>query len=118
MPARRRLFADIAPLRDSPDFRRLYVGQLVSFLGSQLAIVAVPYQVFRLTHSSFQVGLVSLAQLGPLLVGSLVGGAVADTVDRRRLLMVMQVAQALTSVGLAVNAATAGALWPIYGLTA
>jgi MFS family permease len=66
---------------------------LISFLGTQLAIVAVPYQVFRLTHSSLQVGLVSLAQLGPLLVGSLVGGAVADTVDRRRLLMVMQVAQ-------------------------
>lgn len=66
---------------------------MISFLGTQLAIVAVPYQVFRLTHSSLQVGLVSLAQLGPLLVGSLVGGAVADTVDRRRLLMVMQVAQ-------------------------
>src|SRR5579872_1541283 len=85
MPApRRRLLADIAPLRDSADFRRLYVGQLVSFLGSQLAVVAVPYQVFLLTRSSFQVGLVSLAQLGPLLVGSLVGGAVADRMDRRR----------------------------------
>src|SRR2546430_13281474 len=74
MAARRRVFADVAPLRESPDFRRLYVGQLISFLGSQLAIVAVPYQVFRLTHSSFQVGLVSPAQLGPLLVGSLIGG--------------------------------------------
>src|SRR5205807_9020983 len=63
MADRRRLFADIAPLRDSADFRRLYVGQLVSFLGSQLTVVAVPYQVFLLTRSSFQVGLVSLAQL-------------------------------------------------------
>jgi MFS family permease len=113
-----RFFADVTPLRESPDFRRLYAGQLVSFLGSQLAMVAVPYQVYRLTHSSLQVGLVSLVQLGPLLVGSLVGGAVADTVDRRRLLMTMQVAQAVTSAGLALNAATAGALWPIYGLTA
>src|SRR2546425_2445624 len=119
MPARRRLFADIAPLRDSPDFRRLYVGQLVSFLGSQLAIVAVPYQVFRLTRSSFQVGLVSLAQLGPLLVGSLVGGAVADRMDRRRLIMAMQVAQAATSAGLALNALHGlGSLWPIYVATA
>jgi len=120
MPApRRRLLADIAPLRDSADFRRLYVGQLVSFLGSQLAVVAVPYQVFLLTRSSFQVGLVSLAQLGPLLVGSLVGGAVADRMDRRRLLMVMQVAQALTSAALALNALHGlGALWPIYVSTA
>ena len=118
MAARRRLFADIAPLRDSADFRRLYVGQLLSFLGSQLTIVAVPYQVFRLTRSSFQVGLVSLAQLGPLLAGSLVGGAVADRMDRRRLIMVMQVAQALTSAGLALNAVHGlGLLWPIYAST-
>jgi MFS family permease len=118
MPVRR-LFADIAPLRDSPDFRRLYVGQLISFVGSQLALVAVPYQVFQLTRSSFQVGLVSLAQLGPLLAGSLVGGAVADRMDRRRLIMGMQVAQAATSAALAFNAAGGlGALWPIYLATA
>jgi ENTS family enterobactin (siderophore) exporter len=92
MRARRRVFADIAPLRASADFRRLYVGQLVSFLGSQLAVVAVPYQVFRLTGSSFQVGLVSLAQLGPLLIGTLVGGDVADRMDRRRLILAMQIA--------------------------
>src|SRR6266550_6417032 len=110
-----RLLADITPLRESADFRRLCVGQLISFLGSQLAIVAVPYQVFRLTHSSFQVGLVSLAQLGPLLVGSLIGGDVADRMDRRRLIMAMQVAQAATSVALALNARHGlGALWPIY----
>ncbi|HVW35261.1 MAG TPA: MFS transporter [Acidimicrobiia bacterium] len=118
MPARRRLFADITPLRESGDFRRLYAGQLVSFLGSQLAIVAVPFQVFDLTHSSFQVGLVSLAQLGPLLVGSLVGGAVADQMDRRRLILVMQVAQAATSVALALNVLHGdGTLWPIYVFT-
>src|SRR5256714_3966952 len=115
MAARRRVFADVAPLRESPAFRRLYVGQLISFLGSQLAIVAVPYQVFRLTHSSFQVGLVSLAQLGPLLVGSLIGGDGADRMDRRRLIMAMQVAQAATSITLALNALHGlGALWPIY----
>jgi MFS family permease len=115
MPSRRRVFADVTPLRESPDFRRLYVGQLVSFLGSQLAIVAVPYQVFQLTHSSLDVGLVSLAQLVPLLVGSLVGGDIADRMDRRRLILAMQVAQAGTSVALALNALHGpGALWPIY----
>lgn len=119
MPGRRpRLLADLSPLRESPDFRRLYLGQLVSFLGTQLTVVAVPYQVFLLTGSSLQVGLVSLAQFMPLLVGSLAGGAMADSMDRRRLLMVMQVLQAATSVGLALNAGRGEpALWPIYGLT-
>jgi MFS family permease len=116
---RARLLADLSPLRDSADFRRLYVGQLVSFVGSQLTVVAVPYQVFLLTGSSLQVGLVSLAQFVPLLVGSLAGGAMADSMDRRRLLMVMQVLQALTSVGLAVNAGRSEpVLWPIYAFSA
>lgn len=117
--ARRRLFADITPLRESPDFRRLYVGQLISFVGTQLTVVAVPYQVFQLTDSSLQVGLVSLAQLGPLIIGSLIGGAAADSIDRRRLLLWMQVVMAITSVGLALNAMLdAPMLWPIYVLTA
>ena len=74
--ARRRVLVDITPLRRSWGFRALFAGQLVSFLGSQLTVVAVAYQVFRLTHSSFAVGMVSLAQFGPLLIGSLLGGAV------------------------------------------
>lgn len=114
-----RLLADVTPLRESPDFRRLYSGQAVSFLGTQLTVVAVPFQVFGLTGSSLQVGLVSLAQFGPLLVGSLVGGAVADRVDRRRLLLVMQVLQAVTVAGLAVNAGRGRpSLAAIYVLTA
>src|SRR5439155_24020163 len=113
-----KLLADITPLRESRDFRLLYGGQLVSFLGTQLTVVAVPVQVFRLTHSSLQVGLVSLAQLGPLIVGSLLGGSIADAYDRRRLLIIMQVLLALTSVGLAVNAMTGhAALWPLYVMT-
>lgn len=115
----RRLLADITPLRESPDFRRLYVGQLISFIGTQLTLVAVPYQVFHLTHSSLQVGLVSLAELGPLILGSLVGGAVADSTDRRRLLLRMQVLMACTSAGLAFNASLdRPAVWPIYILSA
>lgn len=119
MARRRGVFADITPLRESPDFRRLYVGQLISFVGTQLTVVAVPYQVFQLTDSSLQVGLVSLAQLGPLIVGSLIGGAAADSIDRRRLLLWMQVVMAITSVGLALNAMLDDPLlWPIYVLTA
>lgn len=114
---RQRLLADVTPLRESPDFRRLYTGQLVSFVGTQLTMVAVPYQVFQLTHSSLQVGLVSLAEVVPLVLGSLVGGAAADSIDRRRLLLRMQVLMALTSAGLAVNAMQSQpAVWPIYVL--
>lgn len=116
--AARRLFADITPLRVSPDFRRLWVGQLISFVGTQLTVVAVPYQVFLLTHSSLQVGLVSLTALVPLIAGSLFGGAVADSTDRRRILLLMEVLTALTSAGLAVNATAARPqLWAIYMLT-
>ncbi|MDQ1396224.1 MAG: hypothetical protein QOG64_1483 [Acidimicrobiaceae bacterium] len=113
-----RLLADITPLRKSHDFRLLYAGQMVSFLGSQLTVVAVPVQVFQLTHSSLQVGLASLAQLGPLIIGSLAGGSIADAYDRRKLLLVMQVLLAATSVGLALNAMTRHpAIWPLFVIT-
>ena len=85
--ADRRIFVDLSPLRRFPSFRRLWLGQLVSGLGSMLTSVAVPYQVYRLTRSSLAVGLVSLVQLGPLLVGSLLGGSVADAFDRRKVLL-------------------------------
>jgi hypothetical protein len=76
--ARRRLFIDLTPLRRSRDFRWLIGGELVSVLGTQLTTVAVPYQVYRITHSSLDVGLVSLFQLFPLIAGSLLGGSVVD----------------------------------------
>ena len=109
----RRFLADTRPLR-IPDFRRIYIGQGISLLGSQLTIVAVPYQVYVLTESSAAVGLVSLIQLVPLLAGSLIGGAVADALDRRRVILISQLALAVTSVGLALNAALPEPLlWPI-----
>ncbi len=117
--ARPRLLIDTTPLRESRDFRILFGGQIVSFFGSQLTVVAVPFQVYQLTRSSLQVGLVSLAQLVPLIVGSLVGGAMADSIDRRRLLLWMQVVLGITTVGLAVNASLdRPALWPLYALPA
>jgi MFS family permease len=117
--ARTRILADVTPLRESAGFRALFTGQIVSFLGSQLTVVAVAYQVFLLTGSSFAVGLVSLVQLPPLLLGSLVGGAVVDSMDRRRLLIVMQVLLGLCSVALALNAMLDDPLvWPLYVVTA
>jgi MFS family permease len=98
-----RILVDVAPLRESRDFRLLFVGQLVSTLGNQLTVVAIPYQVYAETHSSLQVGAVSLAQFFPLIVGALIGGSVGDAVDRRTLLIVTSAALALTSGGLALN---------------
>jgi MFS family permease len=112
-----RLLVDLAPLRHSRDFRLIFSGQLVSTMGSQLTAVAVPYQVYEITHSSLDVGLVSLAQLIPLLVFSLIGGSIADAHDRRRVLMVAECLLGVTSVGLAINGGLhRPALWPLYVL--
>src|SRR5439155_643500 len=83
--------------------------------GTALAAVAV----YRLLGSSFAVGMVSLAQLGPLLVGSLLGGSIADAFDRRKVLLGSQLALAGCSAGLALNA-TGGhpALWPLFAFPA
>ncbi|MEY2474894.1 MAG: hypothetical protein QOG87_209 [Actinomycetota bacterium] len=117
--ARRRVLADITPLRNNAGFRALFAGQLVSFVGNQVTVVAVAYQVFLLTGSSLAVGLVSLVQLPPLLLGSLVGGAVVDSTDRRRLLLITQVLLGLCSVGLALNAMLDNPhVWPLFVFTA
>jgi hypothetical protein len=73
-----RILVDITPLRESRDFRLLFIGQLISTLGTQLTVVAIPYQVYKLTGSSLQVGAISLAQLIPLVIGS------GRRADRRR----------------------------------
>jgi MFS family permease len=111
----RRVLVDVTPLRELPDYRRLFSATLISTLGSQLTVVAIPFQVYRETHSSFQVGAVSLAGLVPLITGSLVGGSVGDAVDRRSILLMTGLGLTLTSSALAVNAATAHpAVWLIY----
>lgn len=114
-----RLLVDITPLRESRDYRLLYAGQAVSYLGTQMTAVAAPIQVYDLTGSSFAVGMLGLAQLLPLIVGSFIGGALADAHDRRRLLAIAQVLLGVTSAGLVVNALLPSPqLWLIYVLTA
>ncbi len=117
--ARTGLLVDIAPLRRYPRFRRLWLGYLVSTLGNQITVVGVAFEVFRLTHSSLDVGLVSLTQLGPLLAGSMFGGSIADAVDRRKLLLATQASLALCSAGLAVDAMLHHPLvWPLFVISA
>ena len=118
-PPRPRLLADLTPLRTSRDFRVLFAGNSISYLGRQLTVVAIPFQVFTITHSSLAVGMVGLVTVVPLVTLSLAGGAIADAMDRRKLLLVTQLLSASTSAGLAINAGLASPrLWPIYVLAA
>ncbi|GAB4099429.1 MFS transporter [Sinomonas halotolerans] len=79
----RRFLADTTPLTESRDFRRLWTGQLLSILGSQLTVTAVSLQVYDLTQSSFHVGLLGFVALVPFVAAGLYGGAIADAHDRR-----------------------------------
>jgi MFS family permease len=95
---------DVRPLRRHRDYRLLFVGQGVSFFGSMVTYVAIPYQAYDLSGSSLVVGLISLAELGPLLVTAFVGGALADAFDRRRLVQIAELSLALCAGVLALNA--------------
>jgi len=110
----RHVLLDLTPLRRSRDYRALIAGLGISVLGNQLTTVAVPFQVYAITRSSLVVGLVSLAQLFPLIFGSLLGGSLVDAVDRRKLLIVVELIGAAASAGLAVNADVGPALWPLF----
>ena len=100
----RALRMDVTPLRESRDFRLLFAAGTVFYLGGMVSYVAVPFQIYQLTGSNFAVGAIGLAELVPLVVFGLYGGALADHVDRRRLLIGTGVAQALFTAVLAVNA--------------
>ncbi len=115
----RRMRLDTSPLRESRHFRNLWLGQAVSAFGNAVTSVAMPYQVYVLTGSTLWVGLLALAALVPLLVVPLVGGAVADTVDRRKLALLGTVGLAVVSASLLANAAAPHpAVWPIFVLEA
>jgi predicted MFS family arabinose efflux permease len=114
-----RAVVDISPLCRHAGFRRLWTGQLIASLGSQLTVVAVGYQTYRLTGSTAMVGLVSLGQLVPLLAGSLLGGPLVDAWDRRRVMMATQLLLATGVTGLAVNSMLGHPLlWPLFACTA
>jgi MFS family permease len=95
---------DLTPLRRHRDYRWLYAAQSVSFLGSMVTYVALPYQMWALTRSSLAVGMLGLVELLPLLVTAFVGGALADTVDRRKMVLWTEVGLALGCGLLAADA--------------
>jgi MFS family permease len=116
-PARRRLVADLRPLRDYPAFRRLWVGSAVSGLGSQLTTFALILQVYDLTRSSAAVGAISLVAVVPTLVVGLLGGSFADAADRRILVLITGSCLTAVSATLVVQAYLApNHLWLLYVL--
>jgi MFS family permease len=115
----RRLFVDISPLRQSPAFRRLWVGSSLSGIGSQMTTFAVALQVYRLTHSSAAVGATALAAGLPAICLGLFSGALVDAVDRRRLVLRTTTLLAAVSAVFAWQAfAGFGRVWLLYLLVA
>jgi MFS family permease len=96
--------SDVTPLRESVAFRRLFAGQTVSQIGTQVTRVAVPLQVYAITRSSLDVGLIGVAGFFPLVVFGLYGGSIADAVDRRKLVLLTSTGTMLVSVVLLVQA--------------
>ena len=114
-----RLLTDITPLREHPAYRRLWLGTMLSQTGSAMTTFAISLQVFDLTRSTTAVGGVGVATLLPMLAITMPGGTLADRVDRRRLVLVVAVAQAALSAALFALAAFGGAsLWALYALVA
>jgi len=98
------LLLDLAPLRTSATFRRLWIGRTISMVGGQLTVVAVMYQVWELTRSPLWSGSVAIVQAVPMIVVGLWGGALVDRADRRRILLVTVTGQLVCSAVLAAQA--------------
>jgi MFS family permease len=106
---------DIGLLRRRRDFGLLVLGQTVSEAGSMATFVAVPFQVYGLTGSSLAVGLLGVAEFAPIIVLALVGGALADAFDRRRLVQIAEVGAGMVAGALLVNATLAHPhVWVLY----
>lgn len=111
----RRLFADVRPLKESPEFRRLWIGMALSSLGSQMSVVAMLIQVYAMTNDTLAVGGLALCRVVPAVAFALLGGSVGDAVDRRRLVLLATCTQALLSTVLVVQALAGwDRLWPLY----
>ncbi len=94
---------DITPLRVSRDYRLLFFGQLISFFGSMMTFIVVPWQMYQLTESSAMVGFLYLAEFVPMFFFAFVGGAVADFFDKRKLLRLTEIGQTLVTAILLIN---------------
>lgn len=99
-----RMLIDFSLFRRNPNFTLLFIGQFASFMGTMITSVALPFQIYTITHSTLMVGLLSLVQLLPLLFTALIGGVFADRYHRRYLLLIAESILMLGSLMLAWNA--------------
>lgn len=97
------MFIKLSLLKTNRNYRNLYLAQFISYIGSMMTYVAIPYQIYELTKSSFWVGLLGSVQLVPLLVFGLMGGAIADSMNRKKIIITAEVFLALASLGLFFN---------------
>jgi MFS family permease len=97
------MLLDISPLKASRDYRLLFFGQLVSFFGSMMTFIVVPWQMFQLTQSSAMVGYIALAEFVPMFTLAFVGGALADYVDKRKMLRTTEIGQTFVTLILLLN---------------
>ena len=97
------MFIDVSPLKKYRDFRLLFIGQLISYLGTMVSYMAVPYQVYELTKSTAMVGALGVVQLGPVIIFGLLGGTYADRINRRKLLLTSEFVMALVVFLLLAN---------------
>jgi len=98
------MLIDLSPLKASRDYRLLFFGQLVSFFGSMMTFIVVPWQMYQLTQSSAMVGYISLAEFVPMFCLAFLGGALADYIDKRKLLRITEIGQTCLTAVLVVNA--------------
>jgi MFS family permease len=113
----RGIFVDVSAIREERDFRLLWTGQVVSEFGRQVILIAMPYEVYVRTQSTLAIGLLALVELVSILGLSLPAGALADGLDRRRLLLLNQGVLVACALALAVTAAVAGSpVWLIYAI--
>ncbi|MBK7393857.1 MAG: MFS transporter [Chloracidobacterium sp.] len=97
------MLLDLSPLKASRDYRLLFFGQLVSFFGSMMTFIVVPWQMYQLTQSSAMVGYIYLAEFIPMVVLAFVGGALADFLDKRKMLRFTEVGQTIVTAILLGN---------------
>jgi MFS family permease len=109
---------DITPLRRHRDFRLLFIGRLVSFFGSMITVVAFPFQVYQLTHSVLLVGVLGVVEFATIFLFAMLGGALADAVDRRSMVLLTEAGLMGSSLILAGNAALANPqVWVLFAIT-
>src|SRR5690349_2006402 len=97
------MLLDLSPLRVSRDYRLLFFDQLISFFGSMMTFIVVPWQMYHITRSSAMVGMIYFCEFIPMVALAFVGGALADYTDKRKMLRLTEIGQTVLTAVLLGN---------------